>query len=40
VAPHTLSDHKNWITEQYSSLVQTESRAAMINGTAVMIKLT
>jgi hypothetical protein len=33
------SDHKNRITERFSSLVQTESGAAMINGKAATIEL-
>jgi hypothetical protein len=32
--------HKNRITECWSSLKQTESSAAMINGKAAMMKLT
>jgi hypothetical protein len=40
VVHDTPYDYKNWITEQYSSLVQTESRAAVINGEAEMMELT
>jgi hypothetical protein len=35
----TPSDRKNLITECCSSLVQTESRAAMIDGKAAMMEL-
>ena len=38
--PCTPSDHKNRITERYFSLVHTVSRAAMVNGKAVMMELT
>jgi hypothetical protein len=38
--PGLLSDHKNRITEHYSSLVKTESRAAIINGNAATMELT
>jgi hypothetical protein len=40
VAPDTPFDHKNRITERYSSLVQTESGAAMINSKAATMELT
>jgi hypothetical protein len=36
----TPSNHKIWITECCSALVQTESGAAMVNGKAVMMELT
>jgi hypothetical protein len=38
--PSSLSDHKNRITEHYSSLMKTESGAAMIKGNAVTMELT
>ena len=40
MAPDTPSDHKNLITERFSSLVHTESRAAMNNGKAATMELT
>jgi hypothetical protein len=36
----TPSNHKNQITERCSSLVQTESGAAVINGKAATMELT
>jgi hypothetical protein len=40
VACDTPSTHKNWITENWSSFMQRESGAAMINGKAVTIEVT
>jgi hypothetical protein len=40
LAPDTPSGRKNQFIEFFSSLVQTESRATMINGKAVMMELT
>jgi hypothetical protein len=39
-APDTPSDHKNRISKHCSSLLQTESGAAMINGNATTMELT
>jgi len=40
LAPDTPSDHKKWITERCSSLVQTQSGAAMVNVAVVTKELT
>ena len=40
LAPDTPSDYKKWITECCSSVVQTESRVAMVNGTVATKELT
>ena len=40
LAPDTPSDHKKWIAERCSSLVQTESWAAMVNITVATKELT
>jgi hypothetical protein len=40
LAPDTPSDHKKWITEHCSSLVQTESGAAMVNVKVATKELT
>jgi hypothetical protein len=37
--PDTPCEHKNRIAQSYSALVQTERRAAMINGEAVTMEL-
>jgi hypothetical protein len=39
VARNTPSDHKNWVTERCCSLMQIESRAAMINDKAATMEL-
>ena len=39
-APDTPSNHKNRITERCSSLVHTETGAAMINDKVAMMELT